>query len=554
MFLRILIISFFVCVLSNNGFSKQLNSNLSKKEILLRTWKAYNINYADVNRVKSWLRKFDNDWNSYKNNEFLLNEKISQTIPQIKMELDAILEDNLYYVDIDAEFGEYNFQQNKFECNPFERESVVIEGYSGGYFTGDNNLESALFVSQTDFFNGIYLNNEEAKQLLASRTTPDKYNPSKNIIDRKIYLRIYFSQNTKDIKLNNNSLNLYPKNLITGKALYIECWDTKCRNQKLIYRTYNTDEISKSKYNDTILNSISEMSNNNPYNNIPPQEEKNGFKKIMNWTNQNEDCDYEHFEIQGKIVNTNPSTTTIYLKFYTNYKYYIKPGFKIIFYIKQTDVKFSFSITDTYIEDAASVLKVNITNEALKNLIDFHCNSFNIQMNGTPVYQEYGSWCKSEGTIKRNISYADFTLTETKNNNIGMLLLYQPEIQSNNKQFKLGFFGLLDQTEGCSCYFSLSELDYNNNVYIYSDDEMNSAYISIDGKILKFKFNSKEISNSTIITAINKDYNVVITLPHKNSVVTEESESTTFNDGTIEITNIHTQDKIVRTIYGVCGC
>lgn len=421
MLIRISIIIFFVCTLSSNLFCKELRSNLSKKEILLRTWKAYNIDYSDVNRVKSWLRKFDNDWNSYKNNEFLLNEKISQTIPQIKMEMDAILEDNLYYVDVEAEFGEYNFQQNKFECNPFERESVVIEGYSGGYFTGDNNLESALFVSQTDFFNGIYLSSDEAKQLLASRTTPDKYNPSKNNIDRKIYLRIYFYQNTKDIMLNNNSLNLYPKNLITGKALYIECWDTKCRNQKLIYRTYNTDEISKSKYNDTILNSIAETSNNNPFNNIPLKEENNGFRNIMKWTNQNADCEYEHFEIQGKIVNIYQKDATIHLKFYTNFKYYIKPGFKIIFYNNQSGVKFSFSIIDTYIEDQASVLKIIISKDALKNLIDFHCNSFNIQMNGTPVYQEYGNSCQSAGTIKRNISYVDFTLNGDYSNLIKIL-------------------------------------------------------------------------------------------------------------------------------------
>lgn len=127
-------------------------------------------------------------------------------------------------------------------------------------------------------------------------------------------------------------------------------------------------------------------------------------------------------------------------------------------------------------------------------------------------------------------------------------------IQSANGSFKIGYYGNIDHIDGCSCFFALNEKDYNDRNYIYSDDRESNAYISVSDNIIKLKFKEQTINKTTVKTAINNDYKVVITLFESDVINSEESESTIYNKGTIEITNIHTQDKIIRKIYGVCGC
>lgn len=115
---------------------------------------------------------------------------------------------------------------------------------------------------------------------------------------------------------------------------------------------------------------------------------------------------------------------------------------------------------------------------------------------------------------------------------------------------KLDKFAMPPQVEGCSCYFSDTKENFEKEEYIYVDDYGNSAYIQMEGEMIKIPMEEGDFDPSNFSKTI-ENANYKVTMIGKK--VNELDEVMMFA-GAMTVENKQTGLKITSPIYGECGC
>ncbi len=115
---------------------------------------------------------------------------------------------------------------------------------------------------------------------------------------------------------------------------------------------------------------------------------------------------------------------------------------------------------------------------------------------------------------------------------------------------KLDKFAMPPQVEGCSCYFSDTKENFENEQYIYVDDYGNSAYVQLAGKMIKIPMEEGDFDPSNFNkTMENGDFKVTM----YGKKISEMEEVMMFS-GEMTVENKKTGEKTTSPIYGECGC
>jgi hypothetical protein len=108
------------------------------------------------------------------------------------------------------------------------------------------------------------------------------------------------------------------------------------------------------------------------------------------------------------------------------------------------------------------------------------------------------------------------------------------------------------EINGCACYSSNNLKEFKANKFIYADDYGDKAFVSINGKMTKFKLQKvNTISDKhTISVGISEDkqYELII-----DSIETGEIDETTQDKGVLTLKS-KDGTKVVKNIVGECGC
>ena len=111
-------------------------------------------------------------------------------------------------------------------------------------------------------------------------------------------------------------------------------------------------------------------------------------------------------------------------------------------------------------------------------------------------------------------------------------------------------FPMPAEVEGCSCYFSTDRANYENEKYVYVDDYGKSAYIKIDGTMIKIPMQEADLDPSNFTKNIeNSNYKINLSGKKIN-----EMDETMMFQGTMTVENKKTGERFSTPIYGECGC
>jgi len=111
-------------------------------------------------------------------------------------------------------------------------------------------------------------------------------------------------------------------------------------------------------------------------------------------------------------------------------------------------------------------------------------------------------------------------------------------------------FPMPAEVEGCSCYFAKSPADYETEKYVYVDDYGKSAYIKIEGKIIKIPMQEGDFDPLNFTKNLeNSDYRITLSGKKIN-----EMDETMMFQGEMTVENKKTGDRNSTPIYGECGC
>lgn len=149
--------------------------------------------------------------------------------------------------------------------------------------------------------------------------------------------------------------------------------------------------------------------------------------------------------------------------------------------------------------------------------------------------------CKKEKTAEENIIKDSIVNNETNTE------------QNNTEQSSVGkieTFGLLPEVQGCSCYFAQNKDDLEQQKYIYADDYGNTAFVKVNGKLVRIPMEEGDFDPDNFGKVIeNNDYKIEM----KGKKIKELEEVMMF-EGEMTVTNKKTGAKITTSIYGECGC
>lgn len=111
------------------------------------------------------------------------------------------------------------------------------------------------------------------------------------------------------------------------------------------------------------------------------------------------------------------------------------------------------------------------------------------------------------------------------------------------------FSKLPPEIDGCACYFSTNENEFEAGNYIYADNFENIGFMSIDGKMVKFDL--KELPSGekeTIKSGVSDEYDLIIKMKQVGQV-----DETWQQEGTIAVRKKN-EAPITKIFYGECGC
>ena len=119
-----------------------------------------------------------------------------------------------------------------------------------------------------------------------------------------------------------------------------------------------------------------------------------------------------------------------------------------------------------------------------------------------------------------------------------------------NSSLHLEAFSMPAEVQGCSCYFADNKENFENENYVYADDYGNSAYLKIDGKMIKIPVDEGDFNPSAFSKNIqNKEYKVTLS----GNKISDLDETMMFR-GQMTVEILKSGDRISTPIYGECGC
>jgi hypothetical protein len=108
------------------------------------------------------------------------------------------------------------------------------------------------------------------------------------------------------------------------------------------------------------------------------------------------------------------------------------------------------------------------------------------------------------------------------------------------------------EISGCACYSSNNQDEFKANKFIYANDYGENAFVSVNGKMIKFKLQkvNKLNNNHTISIGISEDkqYTLII-----DSVETGQIDETTQDKGILTLKSKDGRE-VIKNIVGECGC
>jgi hypothetical protein len=122
--------------------------------------------------VDSYMEKYRPEvWKKYRHDEFELEEKRVETLGLMKDVISAANTDEVFKIQTRMDFGDYNFDNQKFDFRPFN---------DGLFFPLDNccnDLPSKIRVSftNTNIVDGIPMSKDQAKAFLNARKSSGGY-------------------------------------------------------------------------------------------------------------------------------------------------------------------------------------------------------------------------------------------------------------------------------------------------------------------------------------------------------------------------------------------
>lgn len=119
---------------------------------------------------KDWLLYSDkNTYHKYQNDEFEFQDKIEQAGKKLQKLVDDRKSEEspvVFTIPVNSEFGNYDFEQGKFEYHPLMNGHMYI---SSNQYTENLPRKINLYVSNPEFIDGIPMGKEQAKEFLQKR-------------------------------------------------------------------------------------------------------------------------------------------------------------------------------------------------------------------------------------------------------------------------------------------------------------------------------------------------------------------------------------------------
>ncbi len=106
------------------------------------------------------------------------------------------------------------------------------------------------------------------------------------------------------------------------------------------------------------------------------------------------------------------------------------------------------------------------------------------------------------------------------------------------------------EVDGCACYFSASENEFNEHQYIYVDDYGQKAFMHIEGSMMMFQLDTSNVLSEThtIDQWSNENYTLEVDMQQVGQIDETWQKSVT-------LTLTHKGGEVVvLTAYGECGC
>ncbi|HEB5611579.1 TPA: DUF4852 domain-containing protein, partial [Mannheimia haemolytica] len=157
----------FGLLLSTSAFS--VSKNFNYQNILMESLHfSENIELSSLS--KDWLLYSDrNTYHKYQNDEFEFQDKIEQAGKKLQKLVDDRKSEEapiVFTIPVNSEFGNYDFEQGKFEYQPLMNGHMYI---SSNQYTENLPRKINLYVSNPEFIDGIPMGKDKAKEFLQKR-------------------------------------------------------------------------------------------------------------------------------------------------------------------------------------------------------------------------------------------------------------------------------------------------------------------------------------------------------------------------------------------------
>ena len=128
----------------------------------------------------------------------------------------------------------------------------------------------------------------------------------------------------------------------------------------------------------------------------------------------------------------------------------------------------------------------------------------------------------------------------------------------NETEFNLDSFTKLPkEIEGCTCIFSKTEKDYEQEKYVFASNFDSIAFVSINNKIIKLKLKNRVYKPKTVeneeYTCKYETEEYKVTIEIKADTTKPDSDETWWNKGLLIIENKEGR-KITQKFVGESGC
>ena len=197
--------------------------------------KYYYSNKIDLQQFSdAYLKRFDKDYNNYRNNEIEYSREKNGTINKIKLLCNKFTYDTVYVSSkITTNFGKYNKESQAFYFEPLPSGVYIQFAESVNFDEVNQGINS--YIANGHEFNEIKMSLDSADKLLKERTIQSQSGPDR--IDRRVYLKLHYSFINKIYSKSEKSVSPSKFDLKNFTVCYIhkiEVWSDECQEAKLL--------------------------------------------------------------------------------------------------------------------------------------------------------------------------------------------------------------------------------------------------------------------------------------------------------------------------------